>query len=150
MSFKSIGDLAISVLAKLDIEEPGTERSTVKCAHPSGPRSERGEGTPAPRSENGLPVYIAPRTGKEGEKPGLRTRGRTENGKGTATEAAAKLTREERQSEDTRGRICEVNRSLSYRKHTLTVLPAASASRHVSSARPTRCVGSHLKLVWSH
>jgi len=38
---------------------------------------------------------------------------------------------------------------LSTRKHMLTVLPAASASRHVSSARPTRCVGSHLKLVWN-
>lgn len=119
MGFKSIGDLAISVLAKLDIEEPGTAGSDALNPQ-SGPHN----------------------TGREGDRVAMRM------GKMADAETPAKLGgQEERQSEDTRGRICRVNRSLSYRKPMLTVLPAASASRHVSSARPTRCVGSHLKLV---
>lgn len=66
MTFRDIGTLAGEVMKRLTVE-PGTERSTVKCAHPSGPRSARGEGTQRLRSENG---------------------------KGTATEAAAKFTGE--------------------------------------------------------
>lgn len=122
MGFKSIGDLAISVLAKLEIE-PGTERSTVKCAHPSGPHN----------------------TGREGDRVAMRM------GKMAEPESPAKLGgQEERQSEDKRGiNLKSVYRSLTTREHMRPVLPAASASRHVSSARPTRCVGSHLKLVWS-
>lgn len=65
--------------------------------------------------------------------------------KNAEAEAPASADRENVSEDRSRGGY----RPLSTRKHMLTVLPAASASRHVSSARPTRCVGSHLKLVWS-
>lgn len=43
MAFRDIGTLAGEVMKRVTVE-PGTERSTVKCAHPSGPHNTGEEG----------------------------------------------------------------------------------------------------------
>lgn len=118
MGFKSIGDLAISVLAKLDIE--ATEEGCAVEAHSLRPATgkrvatDAGEGGTTPvafaqggevaaeQTENGLPVYFAPRTGKEGSNnaapKGAKSRTLRELNKGTGANPGQLGGQEERQT----------------------------------------------------
>jgi len=139
MSFKSIGDLAISVLAKLEIEagcEAADERASPRpsqidtanrVARPAGVR----EGTN--RTRHAL----------AGSEEGGTIPPRNENGKGTASEPAAKLTLIV-VKEPTR----QLPRVLPVSKRMKVARPTGVAPRHAAFIRLVTVNGHLIQPSW--
>lgn len=132
MSFKSIGDLAISVLAKLDIE--ATEEGCAVEAHSLRPAT--GNRVATGHGEGTKPVAFAQVGGGTAAQTGMR--------KMAEPGSPAKLeVQEERQSEDRRAN----------KGHSST-LRLIYSSKCLDTAqptqRPTAVVSRHLVLVASH
>ncbi len=129
MSFRSIGDLAISVLAKLDIE--ATEEGCAVEAHSLRPATGKSGDQLSSREGTAKPVAYA--LANRGKPP------RNGNGKKTGTEAPASADREDNVKQEKKSavnlRVVSDNRRCMPRQ-----------SRTV----PRRGLGIHLRLVASH
>jgi hypothetical protein len=133
MSFKSIGDLAISVLAKLEIE--ATEEGCANEAHSLRPATGKSGDQLSSREGTAKPVAYARKAPGGGS--------RNENGKGTASEPAAKLTLIV-VKEPTR----QLPRVLPVSKRMKVARPTGVAPRHAAFIRLVTVNGHLIQPSW--